>query len=104
METLHIILIGAVLIGLGILLGRVIEKKFDSVEGKVTPVEPEPVVEPKRARKDGKFVADDPSTPDINEAWVGGKAPKKTTKKKKVTKKKTAKKKVAKKKTTTKQK
>ena len=23
----------------------------------------------KRARKDGKFVADDPSTPDINEAY-----------------------------------
>ena len=32
--------------------------------------------EPKRARdKDGKFIADDPSTPDYNEAWVGGKAP-----------------------------
>ena len=32
--------------------------------------------QPKRARdKDGKFIADDPSTPDYNEAWVGGKAP-----------------------------
>ena len=30
----------------------------------------------------GHYVADDPSTPDINEAYVGGKAPKKTTKKK----------------------
>ena len=29
----------------------------------------------KRARKDGKFVADDPTTPDINEAYVSGKAP-----------------------------
>ena len=34
--------------------------------------------QPKRARdKDGKFIADDPSTPDYNEAWVGGKAPQK---------------------------
>ena len=37
---------------------------------------------PKRARtKKGKFIADDKSTPDINEAWVGGKATKKKTKK-----------------------
>ena len=34
--------------------------------------------EPKRARnKKGHFVADDKSTKDINEAWEGGKAPKK---------------------------
>ena len=34
--------------------------------------------EPKRARtKKGHFAADDKSTKDINEAWVGGKAPKK---------------------------
>lgn len=33
---------------------------------------------PKRARdKEGKFVGDDLSTPDYNEAWVGGKAPEK---------------------------
>jgi hypothetical protein len=31
----------------------------------------------KRARKGGKFVADDPSTPDVNEAFKRGKAPKK---------------------------
>ena len=32
---------------------------------------------PKRARgKKGKFKADDKSTPNVNEAWVGGKAPK----------------------------
>tara|TARA_A100001515_G_scaffold104895_2_gene85610 strand:+ start:1822 stop:2073 length:252 start_codon:yes stop_codon:yes gene_type:complete len=38
-----------------------------------------PIVEkPQRARtKKGTFVADDKSTPDVNEAWVGGKAPKK---------------------------
>ena len=42
-----------------------------------------PVVkgEPKRARtKKGRFIADDKSTPDVNEAWVGGKAPKKKAK------------------------
>ena len=37
---------------------------------------------PKRARtKKGRYVADDKSTPDVNEAWVGGKAPKNKTKK-----------------------
>ena len=39
-----------------------------------------------RARnKDGTLKADDPSTPDVNEAWEGGKAPakRKTSKKKK---------------------
>jgi hypothetical protein len=37
-----------------------------------------------RARgKKGKFVADDKSTPNVNEAWVGGKAPVKKSKKKK---------------------
>ena len=36
-----------------------------------------------RARDNkGHYVADDPSTPDINEAYVGGKAPKKKAKKK----------------------
>ena len=35
-----------------------------------------PVVKPKRAKnKKGKFIADDKSTLDINEAWAGGKAP-----------------------------
>ena len=38
---------------------------------------------PKRARgKNGKYLADDPTTKCINEAWVGGKAPKKKGKKK----------------------
>tara|TARA_B100000131_G_scaffold70401_1_gene66675 strand:- start:256 stop:426 length:171 start_codon:yes stop_codon:yes gene_type:complete len=45
----------------------------DLISGK----KPEPVVKPKRARDDkGAFIADDPSTPE-NEAWVGGKSPKK---------------------------
>ena len=37
----------------------------------------------KRARNDkGQLVGDDPDTPDVNEAWEGGKAPKKKGKKK----------------------
>ena len=48
--------------------------------------------EPKRARTSkGTYVADDPTTKDVNEAWVGGRAPK--PKKKKVKVKKTSKKK-----------
>tara|TARA_E500000331_G_scaffold355165_1_gene409975 strand:+ start:237 stop:428 length:192 start_codon:yes stop_codon:yes gene_type:complete len=44
-------------------------------------------VEPKRARgKKGRYKADDKSTKDINEAWVGGKAPKKKKTKKKKSK------------------
>ena len=38
---------------------------------------------PKRARgKKGKFLADNKMTKDFNEAWVGGKAPKKKKRKK----------------------
>ena len=37
---------------------------------------------PKRARgKKGRYLADDPTTKGVNEAWVGGKAPKKGKKK-----------------------
>jgi len=42
--------------------------------------------EPKRARKNGKYVGDNPKTAK-NEAWVGGKAPKKKATKKTPTKK-----------------
>ena len=43
-----------------------------------------------RARNDiGHYVADDLSTPDVNEAYVGGKKPKKKTTKKTTAKKKT---------------
>ena len=39
-------------------------------------------VKPKRARnKKGQLIGDDPNTPDINEAYEGGKAPKKKAKK-----------------------
>ena len=41
----------------------------------VTPVKPQRAKDAK-----GKFVADDPSTPDVNEAWKGGKAPAKKSK------------------------
>lgn len=43
----------------------------------------EPVVEakPKRTRTKGKFKADDKITPEVNEAWVGGKSPAKKVKK-----------------------
>ena len=34
-------------------------------------------IKPKRARTEGRYKADDKSTPNVNEAWVGGKAPKK---------------------------
>jgi len=38
---------------------------------------------PKRARtKKGRYRKDDKSTKDVNEAWVGGKAPKKRKRKK----------------------
>ena len=38
---------------------------------------------PKRARgKKGRYLADDPTTKDFNEAYVGGKAPKKKKRKK----------------------
>jgi len=70
--------------------GWAIEVKLDSVDENVE-VEAE-VKEIKRARNDkGQLVGDDPNTPDVNEAWEGGKAPKKTTAKK-TTKKKTTKK------------
>jgi hypothetical protein len=65
--------------------GWAIEVKVDSVEESI---EVAAEVKPKRARnKKGELKADDPSTPDVNEAWEGGEAPKKTTKKK-TTKKK----------------
>ena len=58
--------------------GWAMEIKVDSVKETVQ-VE----AEVKRARnKKGQLKADDLSTPDVNEAWEGGEAPKKTTKKK----------------------
>jgi|TARA_R100001463_G_scaffold50599_1_gene100978 hypothetical protein len=72
--------------------GWAMEVKIDSANETVE-VEAD-VKEVKRARNDkGQLKADDPSTPNVNEAWEGGEAPKKkTTAKKKTTKKKTTKK------------
>ena len=71
------------------IIEQIKQKKAEAKE-----VEMQEVVETKRARDDkGHYVADDLSTPDINEAWEGGEAPKKkTTAKKKTTNKKTTKK------------
>ena len=69
--------------------------KYWAMEIKVEDTPDLETTEPVRARNDkGHYVADDPSTPDINEAYEGGVAPKKTTKKKstKSTAKKTTKK------------
>ena len=71
--------------------GWAMEVKVDSVEETLDVVEE--VKEVKRARNDkGQLIGDDLSTPDVNEAWEGGEAPKKTTAKNKTTKKKTTKK------------
>ena len=70
--------------------GRAMEVKMDSAD-EVVDVEAD--IEPKRARNDkGQLVGDDPDTPDVNEAWEGGKAPAKKAAKKKTTKKKSTKK------------
>jgi divalent metal cation (Fe/Co/Zn/Cd) transporter len=55
----------------------------DEVKTKKSAKKVQPEVKPKRARNNGKLVADNPATPDVNEAWEGGKAPEKTTKPKK---------------------
>lgn len=49
-----------------------------TVEATVETTQP---AKPKRARNKGKLVADNPATPDVNEAWEGGKAPEKKPKK-----------------------
>ena len=54
-------------------------EKFEAKKAK-----PKPKAKAKRARtKKGTYKGDDKSTPDVNEAWEGGKAPKKKGKKKK---------------------
>ena len=68
--------------------GWATEVKVDSPDE----VASEPVEEPVRARNEkGHLLGDDPDTPDVNEAWEGGEAPKKkATKKKAPAKKKKA--------------
>tara|TARA_R100000988_G_scaffold94584_1_gene59398 strand:+ start:3700 stop:4041 length:342 start_codon:yes stop_codon:yes gene_type:complete len=62
---------------------EVVLKKFDD-ELKAGNIYEAVKKAPKRARtKKGTYKADDKSTPDVNEAWVGGKAPAKKPKAKK---------------------
>lgn len=64
--------------------GRMVSGSTYSVDSKRVVTEKPVVAAPKRARSDdGGFKADDKSTPDVNEAWVGGKAPTKKAGKKK---------------------
>ena len=63
-----------------IILALVVLYFVDKGLKKVKPIEPQPKAKRTRTKK-GKFVADDPSTPQ-NEAWVGGKSPKKKATKK----------------------
>ena len=52
------------------------EKKFEGMMRKATPEEKR-LAKPKRARTEkGRYRGDDKSTEFTNEAWVGGKAPK----------------------------
>ena len=65
-----------------------------AIETKVEPVGDLETGDPVRARNDkGHYIADDASTPDVNEAYVSGKTPKKrkSTKKKSTKKKRTKK-------------
>mgnify|MGYP003134775086 FL=1 len=80
---------------------KVETKILENPTTEVTEVTPVETTEPVRARNEkGHLMGDDESTPDVNEAWEGGKAPK--AQKKVATKKTTAKKATAKKKATTK--
>jgi len=59
---------------------KVVKAAVEDATVELESFEDAPVIkaEPKRARtKKGTYVADDKSTPDVNEAWEGGKAPKK---------------------------
>tara|TARA_A100000172_G_scaffold30070_1_gene17907 strand:- start:4704 stop:5042 length:339 start_codon:yes stop_codon:yes gene_type:complete len=72
----------------------IISKKMEEATVELGKFEEAEIIKevPKRARTaKGTYVSDDKSTPDVNEAWVGGKAPKpkrKTVKVKRTTKKK----------------
>ena len=66
----------------------VLSTKMKEATIKLDKFETAPVITkvPKRARtKKGRYQADDKSTPDVNEAWSGGKAPVKKAKPKKKT-------------------
>ena len=70
---------------LGIIWGEEKEEKKPTVKmGKIPYEGMWEGKKPKRARgPKGRYKGDDKSTKDVNEAWVGGKAPKKKKRKKK---------------------
>lgn len=58
---------------------QILINTFETRLGDVLRPRDEALVEPKRARDEkGHYIADDPSTPDVNEAWEGGKKPSKS--------------------------
>ena len=62
----------------------VLEKAIKDAEVYLNKFDKTVAKEPKRARgTKGRYKADDKSTPDVNEAWQGGKAPSKKPKAKK---------------------
>jgi len=66
----------------------VLEKAIKDAEVYLNKFDKTVAKEYKRARgSKGRYKTDDKSTPDINEAWVGGKAPKKKASKKPAAKK-----------------
>ena len=59
-------------------LGGVLDLMWGTTNMFQKALKKEMMKKPKRARgKKGRYLADDPTTKDVNEAWVGGKAPKK---------------------------
>ena len=67
----------------GTYIAETIDRAFDGLEQMIG------FDKPSRGREeDGTFKADDPSTPDVNEAWKSGKSPKKSPRKKAFRKKK----------------
>ncbi len=58
---------------------QILVNSFETKLADVLRPRDEALVEPKRARNEkGHFIADDPSTLDVNEAWEGGKKPSKS--------------------------
>ena len=58
---------------------QILVNTFETRLGDVLKPRDEALVEPTRARDEkGHYIADDPSTPDVIEAWEGGKKPSKS--------------------------
>ena len=53
-----------------------VHENWPNLKNNDWPKEPKSTGQPKRARNSkGQLVGDNPDTPDVNEAWEGGKAP-----------------------------